>query len=78
MLSVEETHAMLEEEFAEQNSKAKESPPKEGEPKALDEAMQTSPSKAEKVEETLSEVNAMGSKKDPCTNQKEAISLRTA
>ena len=65
MLSVEETNAMLEKEFAEQNSKAEESPPKEGESKALDEAMQTSPSKTEKVEEILSEVNAMGSDKRP-------------
>ena len=65
MLSVEETNAMLEKEFAEQNPKAEELPPKEGESKALDEAMQTSPSKAEKVEETLSEVNAMGSEKRP-------------
>ena len=56
---------MLEKEFAEQNSKAEESPPKEGESKALDEAMQTSPSKAEKVEEILSEVNAMRSDKRP-------------
>lgn len=65
MLSVEETNAMLEKEFAEQNSKAEESPPKEGESKALDDAMQTSPSKTEKVEEILSEVNAMGSDKRP-------------
>ncbi len=65
MLSVEETNAMLEKEFAEQGSKAEESPPKEGESKALESSMQTSPSKAEKVEETLSEVNAMGSEKRP-------------
>ena len=35
MLSVEETNAMLEKEFAEQNSKAEESPPKEGESKVI-------------------------------------------
>ena len=65
ILSVYETNAMLEKEFAEQNPKAEELPPKEGESKALDEAMQTSPSKAEKVEEILSEANAMGSDKRP-------------
>ena len=36
MLSLEETKAMLEKEFAEQNPKAEEAPPKEGESKALD------------------------------------------
>ena len=39
MLSVEETNAMLEKEFAQQDSKAEESPPKGGESKALDESM---------------------------------------
>ena len=41
MLSVEESNAMLEKEFAQQSSKAEESPLKEGESKALDESMQT-------------------------------------
>ena len=51
MLSVEETNALLEKEFAEQGSKAEESPPKEGESKALDEPMPTSSVLADKSEE---------------------------
>ncbi len=39
MLSIEESNAMLENEFAQQNQKVEESPPKEGESKALDESM---------------------------------------
>ncbi len=37
MLTVEETNAALEKEFAEQNSQAGDLPPKQGESKALEE-----------------------------------------
>ncbi len=36
MLSVEETNGMLEKEFAQQDSKMEESPPKEDESKSID------------------------------------------
>ena len=62
--TVEETNAAVEKEFAEKDSKGKDPLSKSGS-EALESSMQTSPSKAEKVEETLSEVNAMGSEKRP-------------
>ncbi len=40
MLSVEETNAALEKEFAEQNPKARDLPLEQGESKALDESLQ--------------------------------------
>ena len=58
--TVEETNAALEKEFAGTDSKGKDPLPESGS-ELLESPMQTSPSKAEKVEETLSEVNAMGS-----------------
>ena len=61
MLSVEETNAMLEKEFAQQDSKAEESPPKEGEFKALDESMQTSSVLADKSEEIAPDISTFGS-----------------
>ncbi len=61
MLSIEETNAMLEKEFAQQGSKAEESPPKEGESKALDEPMPTSSVTTEKSEEIAPDVSAFGS-----------------
>ena len=65
MLSVEETNAMLEKEFAQQGSKAEESPPKEGESKALDEPMPTSSVTADKSEEIAPDVSAFGSDQRP-------------
>ena len=62
--TVEETNAAVEKEFAEKDSKGKDPLSKSGS-EALESSMQTSPSKAEKVEEILSEVNAMGSDKRP-------------
>jgi hypothetical protein len=62
--TVEETNAALEKEFAGPDSKEKDPLPKSGS-ELLESPMQTSPSKAEKVEETLSEVNAMGSENRP-------------
>ncbi len=61
MLSVEETNAMLEKEFAGRNSKTDESPPKEGESKSLDESMQTSSVLADKSEEAAPDVSTFGS-----------------
>ncbi len=61
MLSVEDSNAMLDKEFAQQDSKAEESPPKEGESKALDETMQTSSVLADKLEEIASDISAFGS-----------------
>ena len=52
---------MLEKEFAQQDAKAGESPPKGGESKALDESMQTSFVLADKLEEIASNISAFGS-----------------
>ncbi len=65
MLSIEETKATLEEEFAQQDPKAEESPPKEGEFKALDESMQTSSVLADKAEEIVPDVSSFGSDQRP-------------
>ncbi len=59
--SVEETDAGLEKEFAQQDPKAEDLPPKEGDSKALDESMQLSSVAAEKAEETVSEGTTIGS-----------------
>ncbi len=56
MLSIEESKAMLEKEFAQQDSKAEESPPKKGESNALDESMQTSSVLADKSEEIAPDI----------------------
>ncbi len=65
MLSVEETNAMLEREFAEQGSKAEEPPLKEGESKSLDEPMPTSSVLADKAEEIVPDVSSFGSDQRP-------------
>ena len=52
---------MLEKEFAQQDAKAGESPPKGGESKALDESMQTSSVLADKLEEIAPDISAFGS-----------------
>ncbi len=54
MLSVEETNAALDKEFAEQSSPAGDLPLKQGESKALDEPLQSSSVAAKKVEENCS------------------------
>ncbi len=59
--SVEENNAGLEKEFAQQDPKAEDLPPKEGDSKAPDESMQTSSSAAEKAEEFVSGGTAIGS-----------------
>ena len=56
---------MLEKEFAEQDSKMEESPPKEGESKSLDESMQTSSASADKAEEIVPDVSSFGSDQRP-------------
>ncbi len=56
MLSVEETNALLDKEFARQNSQGQDLPPKEGESKALDETMQTSSVTTDKSEEIVPDV----------------------
>jgi hypothetical protein len=63
--SVEETNAMLVQEFAQRDSKVEESPPKEGESKALDESMQSSSVSADKAEEIAPDVSAFGSDQRP-------------
>ena len=65
--SIEETNAMLEKEFAEQGSKAEESPPKEGESKALDKPKPTSSVLvlADKSEEMAPDISALGSDQRP-------------
>ena len=65
MLSLEETKAMLEKEFAQQDPKAEESPLKKGESKALDEYMQTSSVLADKAEEIVPDVSSFGSDQRP-------------
>ncbi len=66
MISVEETNAMLDKQFSQQDSKAEESPPKEGESKALDETMQTSSVLADKLEEIAPDISAFGSDPPLC------------
>ena len=61
MLSVEETNALLDKELAPQNSKTEESPPKEGESKALNESLQTSSVLTDKAEEIVPDVSSFGS-----------------
>ncbi len=80
--SVEETNAGLEKEFAQQDPKVKDLPPKEGDSKALDESMQSSSVAAEKAEETVSKGTTIGgttigSDGRPLRDQKEYISLPT-
>ena len=65
MLSVEETNARLDKEFAQQNSKVKESPPKEGESKALNESLQTSSVLTDKAEEIVPDASSFGSDQRP-------------
>ncbi len=59
--SVEETNARLEKEFAQQDPKVEDLPPKEGDSKALDESMQSSSVAAEKAEEFVSNGTTIGS-----------------
>ena len=64
-LSVEETNALLEKEFAEQGSKVEESPPKKGESKAPDEPMATSSVLVDKSEVITPDISALGSDQRP-------------
>ncbi len=59
--SIEEINARLEKEFAQQDPKAEELPPKEGGFKALEESMQSSSVEAEKAEEFISNGSTIGS-----------------
>ncbi len=59
--SVEETNARLEKEFAQQDPKVEDLPPKEGDSKALDESMQSNSVEAEKAEEFVSNGTTIGS-----------------
>ncbi len=59
--TVEETNAEVEREFAEQDPKAEDLLPKEGDSKALDESMQSSSVAAEKAEETVPDGTTVGS-----------------
>ncbi len=70
MLTVEETNAALEKEFAEQNSQARDLPPKQGEFKALEEFLQSSSVAAEKVEENVPDGTTVGSDGRPLLNSK--------
>ncbi len=65
MLSIEETNARLEEEFAQQNTQVQDLLPKEGESKALEESMRASSISAEKAEEIVPDVSAFGSDRRP-------------
>ncbi len=65
MLSIEETNARLEAEFAQQNTQGQDSLPKEGETKAHDESMQASSVPADKTEEIAPDVSAFGSDQRP-------------
>ena len=61
MLSVEETHAVLDKEFAEQGSQAGDLPPTQGKSEALVEPLQSSSVVAEKTEEIAPDGTAVGS-----------------
>jgi hypothetical protein len=63
--SVEETSAMLDKEFAQQDSQGQDLPPKEGESKVLDETMQTSSVTTDKPEEIVPDVSSLGSDQRP-------------
>jgi hypothetical protein len=58
--SIEETNAELEKEFAQQDSKAEDLPPKEGDSNALETSMQSSSSVTEQAEEIASDGTATG------------------
>ena len=70
MLSVEETNAALEKEFAEQNSQAGDLPPTQGKSEALDESLQSSSVVAEKTEEIVPDGAAAGSDGRPLLDPK--------
>ena len=70
MLSVEETHAALDKEFAEQSSQAEDLP--QGKSEALDESLQSSSVVAEKAEETVPDGTAVGSDGRPLLSTKGA------
>ncbi len=72
MLSVEETNAALEKEFAEQSSQAGDLPPTQGKSEALDESLQSSSVVAEKAEETVPNGTAVGSDGRPLLSTKGA------
>jgi hypothetical protein len=59
--SIEETNARIAKEFAEQDPKAEDSPPKRGDSNAFDASMQSSSSVAEQAGEIVSDDTAMGS-----------------
>ncbi len=70
MLSVEETNAALEKEFAEQGSQAADLPPAQGKSKTLDEPLQSSSAVAGKVEKTVPDGTAVGSDGRPLLDPK--------
>ena len=70
MLSVEESRAALEKEFAQHSSQAAGPPPPQGESKASDELSQSSSAAAEKAEEIVSDGAAFGSDGRPLLDQK--------
>ncbi len=65
MMSIEETNARLEEEFAQQNAQGQDLLLKQGESKALDESMRASSVPADKAEEIAPDVSAFGSDQRP-------------
>ena len=70
MLSVEESNAVLEREFAQQSSQAADPPPPQGESEASDELLQSSSAAAEKTEEIVSDGAAVGSDGRPLLDPK--------
>ena len=71
--TVEETNAELAREFAEQDSKAKDSLPKKSDSDALNESMQSSSVPAEKAEKTVSDSSTFGSEGRPLREPKGAF-----
>ena len=70
MLTVEESNAALEKEFAQQSSQAADPPPPRGESEASDELSQSSSAAAEKTEEIFSDGAAVGSDGRPLLDTK--------
>ena len=68
--SVEETNAELEKEFAQQDSKAEDLPPKEGDSDFLETSMQSSSSVGEQAGEIVSDGTAIGSDGRPLLETK--------
>jgi hypothetical protein len=77
MISIEETNARLEEEFAQQNAQGQDLPLKQGESKALDECMRASSSWLTNQRKLLLTFQRLGQINDPYVKHQESYSPMT-